>query len=126
MFLTKDKKSTIIKLCFSTILFTVLIFSWILNYLTQNIKYKIVEIDVFILWVFIGLAEYWITFLSIIIQICILVMIKNGQNEGIAFRIWKILTFNWSQKSDEFYNKIQNSPWLYFEVQTYLRLYFLI
>lgn len=109
MFLTKDKKSTIIKLFFSTTVLAILIFSWVFNYVTKNIQYKIVEIDVFILWLFIGLAEYWIAFLSIIIQICVLIMIKKAQNEGIAFKIWKILTFNWNKEKDEFYNNIQNS-----------------
>lgn len=109
MFLTKDKKSTIIKLIFSTTVLTILIFIWVFNYVTKNIQYKIVEIDVFILWLFIGLAEYWITFLSIIIQICVLIMIKKERNEGIPFLIWKILTFNWNQKNDDFYNNIKNS-----------------
>lgn len=109
MFLTKDKKSTLIKLFFSTAILTILIFSWIFNYITKNIQYKTVEIGVFVLWLFIGLGEYWIALLSIIIQICVLIMIKKGRNEGITFKIWKILTFNWNKEKDEFYNNIQNS-----------------
>ncbi|QDY87013.1 hypothetical protein FRW55_02470 [Mycoplasma anserisalpingitidis] len=36
-------------------------------------------------------------------------MIKKERNEGIPFLIWKILTFNWNQKNDDFYNNIKNS-----------------
>lgn len=99
MFLTKDKKATILKLIFVSDLLIIFILTLILSLISNKINFQ-QPIKTWLALVVAHAINFIILIWLILIQVCLLNMIQRGKNNGLVFKFWKFLTFNINKKCD--------------------------
>ncbi|MBW0596436.1 hypothetical protein MADP15_00756 [Mycoplasma anatis] len=99
MFLTKDKKATILKLIFLCVMLLIFALTLILSLISNKIDFH-QPIKTWLALVVAYTINFIVLIWLILIQVCLLNMIQKGKNSGLAFKLWKFLTFNSNKKCD--------------------------
>ncbi|MBW0594814.1 hypothetical protein HUN03_00478 [Mycoplasmopsis anatis] len=99
MFLTKDKKATILKLIFVCVMLLIFALTLILSLISNKIDFH-QPIKTWLALVVAYTINFIVLIWLILIQVCLLNMIQKGKNSGLAFKLWKFLTFNSNKKCD--------------------------
>lgn len=99
MFLTKDKKATILKLIFVCVMLLIFALTLILSLISNKIDFH-QPIKTWLALVVAYTINFIVLIWLILIQVCLLNMIQKGKNIGLAFKLWKFLTFNSNKKCD--------------------------
>lgn len=99
MFLTKDKKATILKLIFVSALSIIFVLTLILSLISNKIDFN-QPIKTWLALVVAHAINFIILIWLILIQVCLLIMIQRSKNNGLVFKLWKFLTFNSNKKCE--------------------------